>query len=92
MSAYDDHLEQQLHALDKDIDAARTRFEKSGLEGKVQALAQLFELRGRHDSLAARIAEAKKSDTANWSEVRTGFREEADALRDTLERWLTKVH
>ncbi len=92
MSDYDDHLEQQLRTLDKDIEAARTRFEKSDVAGKVQALAQLVELRGRHDSLAARIAEAKKADTAAWSEVRTGFREEADALRDTLERWLTKVH
>ena len=91
MQDYIKHLEERLNDVDHGIERAKSRFEKSEAEEKVAALAELSQLRIRHDDLAARIAEAKEKGAEEWSSLRTGFQEEADALKDTLEKWLTKL-
>ena len=47
-------------------------------------------LRGRRDALLNRIEEAKAKGADQWSELHASLQEEADALTDTLERWLTR--
>jgi len=91
MQDYVKHLEAMLSGVDRGIEKAKARFEQSETAEKVKALAELAELRIRHDDLTARIAEAKEKGSEEWSSLRTGFQEEADGLKDTLEIWLTKL-
>ncbi|WP_323785027.1 hypothetical protein [Thalassovita sp.] len=91
MSDYIDYLERQLHEVDQGIERAQKHFEASGTSDKVKALAELTRLRQRHADLDQRIAAAKEKGTEAWSSLHTSFREEADALKDTLDNWLTRI-
>lgn len=91
MSDYTEHLKKTLHALDLDIEQARSRLEASDPEGKATLLAELGQLNIRHDHLAERIAVAREHGSDDWSAFRTSLQEDVDALEDTLERWLTRM-
>ena len=91
MAEYTDYLEQQLNLADKGIARAKKHFEEADVSGKVEALADLKQLEGRHDELMSRIAEAKEKGAENWSAIRASFKEEADALKDTVGSWLSKL-
>lgn len=90
MADYIDHLNDRLQEIDKGIEQAKARLDSSGLPEKASALAELSQLRIRHDDLVQRIAAAKQKAPETWSSLRTSFQEEADALRDTVGTWLTK--
>ncbi len=91
MSNYIEDLERKLVEIDDGIAAAQTRFDHGDEGDKVGALAELSLLRQRHDDLAQRIATAKEKGADTWSALHMSFREEADALKDTFEKWLTKL-
>ncbi|MCG6904278.1 MAG: hypothetical protein LJE68_16520 [Rhodobacter sp.] len=91
MTDYIEHLGQKLNEIDHEIVRAKARFENCEMADKVKALAELSQLRVRHDDLAKRIEAAKDKGADQWSALRTGFQEEADGLKDTIEKWLTKL-
>jgi chromosome segregation ATPase len=87
---YAEHLRNQLNGIDEAIDRARQAVETSSPPRRAEALAELVRLKMRHDDLARRLDAADREGAEAWSALHASFREEADALRDTLERWLTK--
>jgi hypothetical protein len=89
--AYIQHLETQLAGVDAKLARAKAAIDDGRPDDQVKALEELSELRIRHDDLAKRIETAKQEGAETWSALHTSFREEADALADTLERWLTKL-
>ncbi|MDU8946208.1 hypothetical protein [Ovoidimarina sediminis] len=91
MADYIDYLEQQLNIVDQGIARTRRHFETSDVSGKVAALADLRQLESRRDALTSRIAEAKEMGADQWSDFHVSLKEEADALRDTIESWLTRL-
>jgi len=90
---YVSHLKARLAEIDAGIARLKdaVHAQDSTEEGKSSALAQLAGLRLRHETLAQRIAEAEAKGAAEWSALHESFKEEADALHDTMERWLTKL-
>jgi hypothetical protein len=89
--AYLRHLESQLADVDAKLARARTSIDAGRPADRAKALEDWSELRIRHKNLASRIETAKREGAETWSALHTSFREEADALADTLERWLTKL-
>jgi hypothetical protein len=89
--AYIQHLETQLTGVDAKLARVKAAIDEGRLDDRVKALEEWSQLRIRHDDLAARIETAKREESETWSALYTSFREEADALADTLERWLTKL-
>lgn len=88
---YIQHLETQLAGVDAKLARAKAAIDDGRPDDQAKALQEWSELRIRHDDLAARIETAKREGAEAWSALHTSFREEADALADTLERWLTKL-
>ncbi|MCU4651479.1 hypothetical protein N8I71_01425 [Roseibacterium sp. SDUM158016] len=88
---YIQHLENRLASVDAKLARAKAAIDEGGPADQAKALEEWSELRIRHDDLAKRIEGAKHENTEKWSALHTSFREEADALADTLERWLTKL-
>lgn len=88
--AYIQHLEDQLATVDARLARARTAIDEGRPDDQAGALEQWSALRLRHDDLAKRIKAARTEGSGTWSALHTSLREEADALADTLERWLTK--
>ena len=84
-------LKAKLHTVDNNIERATKLLENGKLQDKAHALSEMAHLRQRHDELVERIEEAKAKGAEHWSDLHTSFQEEADALVDTLERWLTKL-
>ncbi|WP_137702311.1 hypothetical protein [Marimonas lutisalis] len=91
MADYLEHLASKLHEIDSGIEAAKAKLEKADIGEKTKALAELSQLRLLHEDLSNRIEDAKKKDADEWSSLRTGFQEEADGLKDTVEKWLTRL-
>ncbi|MGG7566906.1 hypothetical protein ACQ5SO_12205 [Rhodovulum sp. DZ06] len=89
--SYISHLEDQLARVDADLALARKRIDDGPAEGRAKALDDWSGLKIRHEDLAARIQAAKAEGADKWSALHAGFREEADALSDALERWLEKA-
>ena len=89
-SDYVSRLESKLQDIDKSIERAQKLLEGPELSDKYRALGELAHLRGRRDALLNRIEEAKAKGADQWSELHASLQEEADALTDTLERWLTR--
>jgi hypothetical protein len=90
MAEYIEHLERKLRQIDKLIDRQKSRLENSDAPDKLSALDELTHLRMRHDDLTKRIDEAKAKGADAWSDLHTSFQEEADGLRETFEKWLTR--
>jgi len=88
---YIQHLETQLARVDAHLAKVKAAIDEGRLEDQVKALEEWGQLRIRHDTLSERIDTAKQEGADKWSALHTSFREEADALADTLERWLTKL-
>jgi hypothetical protein len=88
---YITHLEATLRDVDGNIERAKLMLEGPGIPDKMQALADLTHLRARHDELVQRIKDAKAEGATDWSALHMSFQEEADALVDTLDRWLTRL-
>ena len=89
--AYIQHLETQLANVDAKLARAKAAIGEGRPEDQAKALEEWSELRIRHQDLTARIETAKREGAETWSALHTSFREEADALADTLERWLTRL-
>ena len=89
--AYIQHLETQLAGVDAKLARARAAIDEGRPADQARALEEWSQLRIRHDDLTKRIETAKQEGSEKWSALHTSFREEADALADTLERWLTKL-
>lgn len=89
-SDYPEHLRNQLNEIHEAIARAQQALETSAPPRKAEALAELVRLKMQHDELARRLDEADSQGAEAWSALHASFREEADALADTLERWLTK--
>ncbi|WP_343116101.1 hypothetical protein [Ostreiculturibacter nitratireducens] len=87
---YVDHLKEQLERVDGEIEMARRNLDEAGMAGKVEALKALVVLKDRHDELRDRIEHASERHAEEWSALHASFQEEADALKDELERWVTK--
>lgn len=88
---YVHRLETQLSNIDKHLDRTKEAIENGALADRVKALEEWSQLRIRKEELAERIEAAKKEGAENWSAIHASFREEADALSDTLERWLMQL-
>jgi hypothetical protein len=88
---YLQHLETQLAAVDAKLARAKATIDAGRTDDQVKALEEWSQLQIRHEDLAARIETAKRDGSDTWSALHTSFREEADALADTLERLLTKL-
>lgn len=89
-SDYIEHLETKMAEVANGIEKAKKSLESGDIEGKTRALGELAHLRGRRDELVKRIESAKAEGAEEWSALRTSLKEEADALADTVEKWLTK--
>jgi hypothetical protein len=89
--AYIQHLATQLAGVDAKLARAKAAIDEGRPDDQARALEDWSQLRIRHDELAARIETAKREGADTWSALHTSFREEADALEDTLERWLTNL-
>ncbi|MDG4647851.1 hypothetical protein P6F26_05300 [Roseibacterium sp. SDUM158017] len=89
--AYIQHLEDRLATVDAQLARARTAIDEGLSEDRSKALETWTHLKQRHEDLAGRIAAARKDGASDWSALHTSFREEADALSDTLESWLTRL-
>lgn len=87
--AYIEHLENKLAGVDAKLARAKTVIDEGRPADQVRALEEWSQLRIRHEDLAKRIEKAKQEGAEKWSTLHTSFREEADALVDTLEQWLT---
>ena len=90
MTDYAAHLERQLEDLDSKIEHLRAKYDASTVAEKAKLLSELGQLRVLHDDLAQRVDAAKKDGSEKWSTLHESFQEEADAVRDTLAKWLTK--
>ncbi len=91
MSDYTQHLERKLNEIEAEIDRVQASYERSDTDEKPHALTELSQLRVLHDDLSQGFDAAKKKGSEEWSSLHTSFQEEADALRDTIEKWLTKL-
>lgn len=89
-SDYVSDLEAQLRKVDTEMDRAARAVDHMTIDEKTHALSQMAHLRQQHENLVKRIAEAKAKGAENWSALHMSFQEEADALVDTLEKWLTR--
>lgn len=90
-SDYVAHLVNKIAEVDQRIARAQSRLETGEVAGRSRALAELTQLRNRHDDLVKRVATAKAKGADHWGALHTSFKEEADALADTLEKWLTRI-
>ena len=89
-SDYLAHLESKLDEVDRGIARATAKLEAGDVTEKSRALHELTRLRNSHDELVKRIEAAKSAGADQWSALHMSFKEEADALADTLEKWLTQ--
>jgi hypothetical protein len=90
MAEYIEHLERKLREIDELIELQTARLKESDTPDKLSALDELTHLRIRHDDLEKRIDDAKKKGADNWTDLHSSFQEEADGLRETFEKWLTR--
>jgi hypothetical protein len=89
--AYRQHLETRLQEIDGKMARAKTAVEAGDPKEKAGKIEEWSQLKRQHEDLVQRIAAAQKEGSEAWSVMHTSFREEADALADTLEKWLTRV-
>jgi peptidoglycan hydrolase CwlO-like protein len=89
-SNYVSDLEAKLEEVDRKIVEVGKRLESGTVEAKAHALSELSHLRQQHEDLAKRIEEAKARGAEQWRALHMSFQEEADALIDTLNSWLTR--
>ncbi|PWJ20264.1 hypothetical protein [Jannaschia seohaensis] len=90
--AYMQHLESQLASVEAKLTRAKAAIDEGGPEDRAKALDEWSHLKMRPEHLLQKVEAAKRDNSADWSVLHTSFREEADALCDTLERWLTRVY
>ncbi len=90
-SDYEAHLKSKLDEVDRGIRHATSMFEGGDIAEKSRALHELTRLRNRHDELLKRVEAAKTAGADQWSALHMSLKEEADALADTLEKWLTRT-
>lgn len=88
---YIDHLEAKLRDVDRGIVRAETRLRGADIADTARAIADLAHLRTRHKELTAAIDEARAKGAGDWGALRTSFQEEAEALSDTVEAFLTRL-
>lgn len=88
---YITHLEAKLDDVDQQIARAARMLDNPDILGKARALDELTHLRIRRDALARQIEEAQDKGAADWSALRMSIQEEADAIKDVLESWLTRL-
>lgn len=89
-SDYIEHLEAKLEQVDQMIKHAKSTLAGDDAATKPRAIEELAHLHTRHADLIARVEAAKAKGAEHWSALHASFQEEADALADTLEKWLTK--
>lgn len=86
------HIEQQLRDVDAKLVSAKAALAAEGdIESKARDLEEWSRLKLRHEELEKRVEDAKRANPEDWSDLHTSFREEVDALVDTMERWLTRL-
>ena len=91
-ATYLDHLNDQMRALELEITRARHKLELDALEAKAEALKQLSRLQIQQQDLAERIQAAAMANAEAWSDMQKSMRLEADGLRDTFSRWLSRFY
>jgi hypothetical protein len=91
MTHYTAHLERKLNEMESEIDSLQKMYDTSDVVEKARILSELSQLRVLHEDLAQRVDAAKKEGSDQWSILHESFQEEADALRDTIAKWLTKL-
>lgn len=91
MTDYTVQLERKLKEIDAHIDRLKELYEAGDIDEKVRLLSELNQLRLMHDDLVERVETAKQEGSDQWSALHESFREEADALHDTVAKWLTKL-
>ncbi|MBW4982734.1 hypothetical protein KZZ07_09290 [Mameliella sp. CS4] len=89
--SYVSHLKERLAKNNADITRLEERLQSADEPDKARAIAQLVQCRQRHDTLAERIARAETEGADDWSALHESFRDEADAISDTLARWLNRL-
>lgn len=89
-SDYLAHIKARIEEIDNRMKDAQSRLDSGDVGDKSGAVNQLAHLRSQHEDLVKRFDAAKAKGAEHWSALRTSFKEEADALADTMEKWLTK--
>ena len=89
---YITHLKAKLDEMDRQITLAASRLETSNVAGKARALDDLAHLRIRRDELGKQIEKAQEKGASDWGALRMSMQEEADAIKDALEGWLTRLN
>jgi len=91
-ASYLDHLNDQMHSLQVEITRARHKLELDALDSKAEALKQLARLQVQQKELTERIQEATKANAEAWTDFQKSLQLEADGLRDTFGKWLSRFY
>jgi len=75
-------MQQQMDAINRDLEKLEARIEKSSDTAKAEAKPKLQALRDQAAKLNQKLGDAKNASESTWSDVKAGFKKGYDELKD----------
>jgi len=84
IQAFDKKAEREFHKLGKQLDDLKAQSQKQTGDAKTALDKKVAEAQQKIDDLKPKLAQLKTATTNAWSDVKTGFEQGLDDLRNAL--------